>query len=1280
MTLSKISFPSIQKIKVFGCKAKVSVQTSWRSQERACEIESATTNKATLRLCGRGSKQQFLESLMRLATPIKLMLSVVCLALLPSALHAQAVYGSIFGTVVDASGALVPGATVVVTDVAKGTTSTVQSNASGEFTADHLIPDIYNLRVTAQGFQSFQQTVITVLADTSTKAQIVLQVGASETTVEVNADAVPQLKTDRADVSTSFVSREIQDLPVAGRNFTGLQLLLPGAQELGWSHAASENPQGSKQIMVDGQAFAGTAYELDGTDNQDPILGIIVVNPNFDALSETKISTQNFDAEFGKAVSAVVTAQTKSGSNSFHGSAFDFRQSAANLARDPFTQGPTQGSIPQALKNQFGGSIGGPILKDKLFFFGDYQGLRQKVGTSNTQTVPSSHLVETCLGKQPTVTGVLGCDFSEYAANVTPASAAIIYQANGTPYPGNVIPASQVSTQAKNLFALLEPYKPNNPGTFNGLKNNYSGGGTGGLNSDQWDIRGDYSMNDKIHWFTRFSRFTDTLTGKVMFGDAGGAGFGLGGYGGTSQGANDSLAVGMDYALNAKLVTDVRFGYFRYNIITSKYDQTVQLATQLGIPGMNTGDPITGGAPSFQLAEVGSTTGAEPSNGQNQGPQYGAGLNVDRCNCPLKQKEDQFQIVNNWTKIIGNHSLKLGADLRYARNLRVPSDNDRTGILYFSAYPTSNGATGGLGFATFAQGKVTGFKRYVSTSTNAKEFQKRDFFYAQDTWRVTPKLTFNYGLRYEFYFPETINAPTNGALLDLNTGYLVVAGVGQVASNMNWGKDTNTWSPRIGLAYQVNPNLVVRGGYGRSFDIGVFGSIFGHAATQNLPILSSQQQDATGSYLNNAFTLAQGPPAPTPTKLPSNGLLPNPGYNINSRARPNPLRLPSLDAWNVALQQSFTPTLAVTIAYVGNKGTHTLGDVSGNTVNDNEAAITLPAQYSITGQPLHYDPNGGDCYPAGPGCTPGGASGHKLVQNGATSNQTYLTRYFAGKLPACNDPFYLTEPGAPSAVAGLPTGACGWTQGLTDYSNNFDTHYNAMQVTLTKQFTRGLSFNANYAWQRAVSYATGYSTWDKRAVKGRDSALRQQQVIMYGLYELPFGHNKPLFANASPVLNQLIGGWQLSPVLNYSSGLPFTLSYGECGNAIPGSAPCLVNGRPEAFQHHLSGSPFTTLTWFKGQPLGTTFTAPALDQIGTIGRNSVFGPHVFNTDLAVQKNFPVKEVATIQFRTDFFNVFNYINFGTPSGNVEQDGTITSGPFKDSSTNPRTLQFSLVVRF
>jgi Carboxypeptidase regulatory-like domain/TonB dependent receptor len=1213
---------------------------------------------------------------MRFATRI-VMLSfvVVALSTFSPLAFGQAVYGSIFGTVTDATGAAVPGATVTVTDEAKGTTFTAQANASGDFTVEHLIPDVYDVKVDASGFKGYQQKGIQLFADSAVKVTAALTVGGSDVTVEVSADSVPQLKTDRADVSTNFGSKEIEDLPITGRNFTGLQLLLPGAQQLGWSHAASENPQGSLQIMIDGQAFAGTAFELDGTDNQDPILGIIVVNPNLDSLSESKITTQNYDAEFGKAVSSVVTAQTKSGSNKFHGSAFDYRQSGANLAKDPFLQGPGRPGIPGQLKNQFGGSIGGPILKNKVFFFGDYQGVRQKVGTANVQTVPSHFLVETCLGKQPTtIPGVAGCDFSEYAKNVTPIGTGVIYQTNGQPYPGNVIPASQVSQQAKNFLTLLEQYAPNTPGSFNGLKNNYSGGGTGGLNSDQWDIRGDYQLNEKIHIFGRFSRFTDVLSGTVMFGQAGGAGFGLGGYGGTSKGANDSVALGTDIAINAKLVTDVRLGYFRYNINTSKYDQGTDLATQLGIPGMNTGTSITSGAPSFQLEEVGSLGGASPANNQSTGPQYGAGLNVDRCNCPLIEREDQFQAVNNWTKMLGNHAMKFGADIRYARNLRVPSDNDRTGILYFSNNYTSNpnlATPGGLGFATFALGEVTNFLRYVSTSTNAKEFQKRDFFYAQDTWRATPKLTINYGLRYEFYFPETINAPGNGALLNPDTGYLYVAGIGGVGSNMNWQRTTNTWSPRIGIAYQVRPETVIRAGYGRSFDIGVFGSIFGHAATQNLPVLESQQVTQTAGPNSAPFTLAQGPPAPTFTAVPANGLLPNPGTQVNSRARPNPLRLPTLDAWNASLQQSLTPTLSLTVAYVGNKGTHTLGDGSGNTTNPMETAIFLPAQYSITGQALHFDPSVDTKTNFGvkalngqpvPGISP----------TGGTNNQTYLTRYYGGKLAACADPNYVLSPKDPLIGAGQ----CGWTNGITDYSDDFNTHYNALQVTLAKQFTHGLSMNANYAWQHAISWQSGYYTWSHSATKGNDGFLRRQQIIIYGLYELPFGKNKMFGSNVGAITNQIIGGWQLSPILNYSSGLPFTLTLGGCPG-IPGDAPCYMNGNREQFQHQITGTPYTTLHYFNQSTVSKSFTTPGLDQIGTSGRNSLYGPNLFNTDLSVMKSFPIHEYATIQFRMDAYNVFNYINFGSPSG---VDGTITNGPFVNNSANPRQLQLSLRVQF
>ena len=1210
--------------------------------------------------------------------------ALVAMAAQPS--FGQAVYGSIFGTVTDTTGAVIPNATVTVIDTAKGTSISVQSNASGEFTAEHLIPDTYEVKVSAQGFSGFDQTGLRIFADTSVKVSANLNVGSTGQTVEVSADSVPQLKTDRADVATIFSGQEIVDLPIPDRNFTNLQLLLPGAQLLGWSHAASENPQGSKQIEVDGQAFAGVAFQLDGTDNQDPILGIIVVNPNSDSLSETKITTQNFDAEFGKAVSSVVTAQTKSGTNSIHGSAFDYRESNANLARDPFNQ-PKGTFFPGGLKNQFGGSIGGPIVKDKFFFFGDYQGVRQKTGIAAQQTVPTSHLVQTCLGATLAANGTAGCDFSEYATaiatqqGVSPTGYQLIYNpVTGLPFAGNVIPAAQLSPQSLALLTLLKNYAPNtnSGGPLGALKQNYSESGQGGFNSDQWDVRLDGQITGRTHAFVRFSRFTDTLTGTTIFGNAGGAGFGLGGYGGTSVGANDSTAAGVDIAVNNSLVTDVRAGYFRYDINTSKYDQSTPLATQLGIPGLNTAQAITGGAPGFILTEVGSF--GATNDGTAQGPQYGSGLNINRCNCPLIEHEDQYQIANNWTKTLGNHSVKFGADLRYARNLRVPSDANRAGLLNFGTGPTSGGnPTSGLGFATFLLGDVTTLNRYVSTSTNAKEFQKRAFFYAQDTWRATQKLTVNYGMRYEFYFPEAVNGKGNGALLNLDTGYLQVAGYGAFGTNMAQHTAPNTYSPRIGLAYQATPQTVVRAGYGRSFDIGVFGSVFGHSATQNLPVLANQSLTATGgdnaTDQGSAFNLATGPTALTFPTVPADGLLPSYGFAVNSRSRPVTLRLPTLDAWNLSVQQSLSPTLSVTMAYVGNKGTHTFGDASGNTTNPNESAVVLPAQYSVTGNELHYDPSvAGTTTSALQGNYPG------VSANGGTANQTLLTRYYGGKLPSCSDPNYTSA--AAAAGVTLPTnGGCGWTQGITYFGDNLDTHYNALQVTAAKTLAHGVSLNANYAWQQAISEATGFSTWDKAATRGRDSALRQQQVIVYGLFQLPFGHDKEFLNHSNGIINQIVSGFEINPVINFSSGLPFSLTSQSSGDWIPGSAPGYLNGTARQFHPQVTGIPGNGLQFYAPfKPGQNGLTAPALDTIGNVGRDNFFGPHFFNTDLSVQKNFTIREKYAFQLRADGFNAFNHINWGTPNGTIESGGSITSGPFPGSSANPRQMQFSGRVQF
>jgi hypothetical protein len=1264
---------------------------------------------------------------------LRLLLTVGAIAILLASGHsawAQAIFGQIAGTVTDSTGAAIPNANVVVTDVAKGTSITVTSNGDGQFTAGHLIPDVYNVKVSAQGFKGFEQKGLEVHADDSLNVAAILTVGSSDQVVEVSADQVPQLKTDRADVATTFEAADIGELPIPDHNFTNLQLLLPGAVQLGWAHAASENPQGSKQIQIDGQAFGGVNYTLDGTDNQDAILGIIVVNPNSESMSEVKIATQNFDAEFGKAVASVQTVQTKSGTNAFHGTVFDNRESNANLARDPFTVTKAAG-YPGGLKNQFGGSIGGPVLKDKIFFFGDYQGVRQKVGGSGTGSVPSLLALKSCTGAENASNGLPGCDFSEYGPGGASGFNHQIYDnSTGSPvaFTNNIIPLANVSPQALNLFKLLLAggYTPNTLGSNNGYSNNYAGTGTGAFNSNQWDVRGDATLNQRVHVFGRFSRFTDTLTGASLFGPAGGPGLGIAGYGGVSTGANDSLALGTDVVVNSKLVTDVRLGYFRYNIITHKNDpgnaNLPFLGENVSGPAANQAITTNYGTPDISIADLNVTSfSAGPNNGQNAGAQFGTGLNMNHCNCPLKEKEDQFQIVNNWTKTIGNHSIKFGADIRYARNLRVPSDSDRTGVNNFGNGPTSNNAdNSGLGWASYILGDVTSFNRYASTSTNAKEFQPRDFFYGQDTWRATPKLTINAGLRYEYYAPERVNGNGNGALLNLQTGYINVAGEGGIPLNMGVAAAKNTYNPRMGVAYQYNDKTVIRAGYGRSFDLGVFGSDFGHVVTQNIPVLANQSFSATGGNTSYAFNLSDPsnttipgeanpvknatsplsdytpPAANSAGQIPITEALPGTngasiGSSVSVKARPFTERLPTLDAWNIAVQRSLTSSMSIEVAYVGNKGSHTLSDGDGNNTNPNEAAINLPASYTQNGVPLHYDNIPADVAAITTFCTntPGSCSNGIPTSGayaGATNNSTLLQRYTNGTLPACGG------------------GPCGWTQGISYYGDDQDTHYNALQTKFTKTYTHGLSINLNYAYAHGTDAASSFSTWNKQAVIGNDSAVRRSAFTAYGFYKLPFGHDAQFLGHSNAIVNYLVEGWEYSPVFQWQSGLPYSLSYSACGSTLPSDAPCQPNGSASGIKTGIQGTPGQGNLYFFRSVLSAAdlaagnnlcnaasvtggFTCPGLDTIGSIRRNSVFGPHFFNADMSISKNITFKERYVAQFRMDAFNAFNHINLGNPNGTIDAGltsaGSIGGGPFPagiGGTTNPRQLQFTLHFQF
>jgi Carboxypeptidase regulatory-like domain len=1144
-------------------------------------------------------------------------------------LWGQAVYGSIYGQVTDTTGAAVPNATVTVKDVDKGTSVQATTSSIGEYSVEHLIPDTYVVTAAAPGFKAKETQGIRVSADTSPKVDLQLEVGLTSETVTVTGE-IPQLKTDRADVSLVLDEKTVADLPNAGRNFASLQLLIPGAQVMGWSQNHAEDAAGSPTVQINGQHFSGVSYELDGAANQDPILGQIVINPPLDAVGEAKISTAAYDAQFGQAVSAVVTAQTKSGTNSFHGSAFDFRQTDATLASNPFTQvapNPITGRIvPPAKYNQFGASFGGPIVKDKAFFFIDYQGTRQILGSTALVTVPTALVRSSCLAA-----GSTGCDLSDYLTARGPNGQIYNPRLAGIPaFTNNFIPIADVSPQALALLALLPAPNTGAPGL---TTNNFSGSGNGTSSNDEVDFRIDEQVSERSHLFGRYSYFNNGTSSSTVFGKvAGGQGFSspTNSFGGSASGRNQNAVIGTDIALSPKLLTDVRLGYLRYHVRTAKYDGDSDLATQLGIPGLNIpGQPFTAGAPAFYAQN------ASGGNGDGLSP-VGSALNVNACNCPLLETEDQYQVVNNWTKIFGTHSLKFGVDMRYARNLRVPSDSNRAGELSFSATDTASptaAVTGGLGLATLLLGDVTNMTRYVSTSVNAKESQKRLFTYIEDSWRFTPKLTLNYGLRWENYFPETVNGTGQGGFADLKTGDIRVAGVGGFNSAMGVSKNWKLVAPRIGFAYQWNPKTVIRAGYGRDFDLGVFGSIFGHDVTQNLPVLASQ--NLTNSGLNSAaFNLATGPAAFVFPAVPSNGLIPFP-TNVTVRIRDDPNVFPTIDAWNIAVQRQLTSSSSITIGYVGNKGTHTFsGD--GQETNPNSPIPCLNG--------LCYNPNA----PAG--------------STTQTSDTDLLKPYFAA--------FANPQP-----------------QGYLYYHNAFDTKYNALQIQFQKRYSQGLQLTANYNYQKAYDYHGEDN--QKQFNYGRYDDLRDSNLILYANYDLPFGKKKQFGSNLPTWVDYLIGGYQLNPSVQWASGLPFTATYAECGADVPstGNNMCRPDQGSGSFHLNLTSyDPIThSRTYFIPPGFGGLFSRPALDHYGNSQINAFTGPSLFNVDLSVSKTIPIRETIAVQFRMDAFNFFNIINPGNP-GNTCIDctglGGANSGVINGMAlgTTPRQLQFALKVLF
>jgi hypothetical protein len=1158
---------------------------------------------------------------------MKILLRQLCFGMLLAALllvgrfgHAQAIYGSLFGTVLDNTGAVVPNAKVTVTDDSKGTQTVVQSNGEGFWRVDNLIPDIYTVQVESGAFAPGHAEGVELHAGTSQKVDISLQIQGSQQSVTVTSEA-PPLKSDRAEVSEVLNERAIQELPNLTRNFTAFALLTPGIQHSSFNILGPENPQGGLALNSNGSNYGVQGFLLDGTENRDPVLGIIVINPTLDSIGELKVTTQNYDAEFGGAAGGIISASTRSGGNNFHGDGFWFRHSAAQQARDPFAQAlrdPITGRfIPNALYSQFGGRLGGPIIQNKAFFFVDYQGLRQRLGTSFLQSVPTNTVRNTCLAAGSTT-----CNLSQYITSGSVYNSPV----SGGPqvaYAPNAVPVAALSPQAINLLRQLPVSNTNSSST----QNNYAASGNGSVNGDQADVRLDYPVNDKLRTFGRYDYALYRLLGAPAFGAIGGQGFGITNTTGTSNVQNQSAALGADYIVNASLLTDLRLGFFSYHVSENKFAGGAP-ATAAGIPNLNT-LPDTSGLPSFNISDN------SISNFGNQ-----------NCNCPLLESEQVFQLNNNWTKVLGNHTIKFGGDIRYALNLRNASDNNRTGVLNFNSGASAGPGGAGSGLASLLFGHVNEFQRFDVYQNDAANRQKRLAFYGQDSYRVTQKLTVNYGVRWDIIYPETVNNTGAGGFASLVSGGTRVVGVSGIGSNGNEKMDYLNLAGRLGFAYQVLPNTVVRGGIGQVYDtVGYFGTLFGSILTHNLPVLANEDVTASNAIGKFAATLAAPPVRPAAPTIPSNGIIPL-SNTFNPQFRPERIQLPKVDQWNVAVQQQFGANTTFEIAYVGNH-----------------------AERIYPGETYGYDLNA----PVLP-----------------TSPAEIALGDIATRRPFFNK-FNSTYNGAPAICC---------SNGMTSAAPSANARYNALQTKLDKRFSQGLQFNINYTWSKALGYANDnvFARYPGASF-GPNDTNREHVFVISGVYQLPFGKNRMFVSHSGRLMDYLVGGYSLTGSSTWQSGARFTPTYAECGldqdldnnfNGPGRSSDCRPNKGSGAFALHAGAfNPVTRSVQFftpSTTPVGTgssAFGRPAFATFGNVGRNAFAGPRQYAADAALLKDIPITERVKGQFQFQAFNVFNHPALDLPNASgarcvdCSTGGVITN---IDSNILMRQLQFAFRVEF
>ncbi|MFT4112429.1 carboxypeptidase regulatory-like domain-containing protein [Silvibacterium sp.] len=813
-------------------------------------------------------------------------------------LHAQAVTATLLGTVTDNSGAAVPSAAIVITEAATGIVHNGVTNESGNYTFPNLPPGTYSISVTAKGFKKEDRENVDVLVNTTTRVDLALQPGSVNETVIVTA-APAIMQTDRADVSMNIESHVVENMPLSvNQNFQSLLTLVPGAGPPIFEHSQFFNASSSIQTEVNGQPRMGNSYQIEGIDDDERTGLLQILIPPQQSIQTVDVSTSNFEAELGRAIGTVANVIIKSGTNQFHGMATEYLQNSVFDARAYFNT-----SVGHLSYNYFGGGLGGPILKDKLFFYGDYFRSPDHEANSNILTIPPQQWYT------PNAAGYI--DLSDPLSS---SGKGQIYDpatgnADGsgrTPFANNQIPYSRVNPVSIALMKLLPAPNANLATSTTSPTNNFSINLPFQKTTTRYDAKIDYQITQKDHLSGRYNEQDVNIYQAPAFGDAGG-GPAQGAFAGTGKQNTYSTGLNYDHAFSGTLLTEARIGVAHYGNSARPSGYGTDYATQIGIPGVNISD--------FTSGQVGISMGDFSSN-----PLIGYSASM-----PWVRTETNIDAVNHWTKIIRNHTVKFGVDVR-----RIHDDllQDQTfsprGVITFSEDNTSEpGATTNVANEMASLLLDVPSQEGRDLNTYFPAYRQWWFFaFGGDKWQVTPKLTADIGVRWELYPPATPKESGGFSNYDPSNNTLVIAGVGNNPSNLGMKTRYSYFAPRVGFAYRATEQTVVRGGFGISYT-----PFEDNTYAYNYPVRANNSYQQLNSYqpalLSNGSTATfqAGFPAPVAITIPADGILTAP-ISQSYVVIPKDFYNPYVESWNVAVQQSLPAQFTFTLSYVANHGVH----------------------------------------------------------------------------------------------------------------------------------------------------------------------------------------------------------------------------------------------------------------------------------------------------------------------------------------------------------------------